>query len=57
MEFQEDRKAQQAYIIVLLHLLRQHLHMEATETTTGKSKYMITAWYGVGGLNAEPRKY
>lgn len=29
--------------------------MEATETTTGKSKYMITAWYGAAGLNAEPR--
>ena len=29
--------------------------MEAAETTTGKSKYMITAWYGAAGLSGEPR--
>ena len=29
--------------------------MEATETTTGKSSYMITGWYSVGGLVGEAR--
>lgn len=29
--------------------------METAETTTGKSKYRITAWYGAAGLNGEPR--
>lgn len=29
--------------------------METTETTTGRSKYMITAWYGAAGLSGEPR--
>ena len=30
--------------------------MEATETTTGKSSYMITNWYSVGGLTGEARQ-